>query len=191
MALHTPDQLIQDIAVAKQMLVEGNTRYLQGQFADKSSYKADREILAGGQKPFAVVVTCSDSRVAPEIFFDQKLGDIFIIRNAGNVCDATALGSIEYAVEHLGTRLVVICGHSKCGAVTAAVGGGDLPPNIKSITDRIQPSVGKAGPDVDAVIRQNIAEMVAITAADDIIKHEGATVVGAYYDVHTGEVSWL
>lgn len=190
MNMHKPDQLIQNINEALQLLKEGNERYLKGELANKDSYVDDREVLKDGQKPFAVIVTCSDSRVAPEIFFDQKLGDIFIIRNAGNVCDVTALGSIEYAVEHLGTRLVVVCGHSKCGAVTAAVQGGHLPPNIKSITDRIQPAVARGG-DVDAVIHFNVEEMVKIVQADEIIQHEGATVVGAYYDVHTGAVSWL
>lgn len=190
MKIHGPAELVQDVNVATQMLKEGNERYLKGETLDRSTYAEDRKVLSTGQKPFAVIVTCSDSRVAPEIYFDQKLGDLFIIRNAGNVCDATALGSIEYAVEHLGTRLVVICGHSSCGAVTAAVQGGELPPNIKSITDRIQPAVAKGG-DVDQVIRQNVAEMVAITKDDEILKHEGATVVGAYYDISTGEVSWL
>lgn len=189
MKMHQPAELIQDTDQALQLLKEGNERYVKGQLADKGSYAADRDVLNGGQKPFAVIVTCADSRVAPEIYFDQKLGDIFIIRNAGNVCDATALGSIEYAVEHLGTRLVVIAGHSKCGAVTAAVQGGELPPNIKQITDQIQPAVAKGG-DVDKVIHSNVDEMVKIVQADEIIQHLGAKVVGAYYDIHTGEVSW-
>lgn len=189
MKMHTAAELIQDTNQALTLLKEGNQRYTSGQLADKNSYKEDREILKDGQKPFAVVVTCADSRVAPEIYFDQKVGDIFVVRNAGNVCDTTALGSIEYAVEHLGTRLVVVCGHSKCGAVTAAVQGGDLPPNIKFITDQIQPAVAKGG-DVDAVIHNHVDEMVEIVKKDEIIQHLGATVVGAYYDIHTGEVSW-
>ncbi|MCL2066757.1 MAG: hypothetical protein FWG99_04780 [Treponema sp.] len=172
------------------MLKEGNERYLKGALIDKGSYKADRDVLATGQKPFAVVLTCADSRVAPEIFFDQKLGDIFIIRNAGNIADTTALGSLEYAVEHLKSKLVVVCGHSKCGAVTAACSGGELPPNIKHITDHIQPAVKKGG-DVEQVIQQNVLEMVEKVKADDIVKHTGAKVVGACYDIHTGVVKWL
>ena len=190
MKIHQPAELIQDAKVALQMLKEGNERYLKGDLTSKATYAADREVLATGQKPFAVIVTCADSRVAPEIFFDQKLGDIFIVRNAGNVADPTALGSLEYAVEHLKSKLVVVCGHSKCGAVTAACSGGDLPPNIKSITDRIQPAVAKGG-DVDVVIHNNVRVMVDMIKADEFVKKNDVTVVGAYYDVHTGVVEWL
>lgn len=190
MTIHQPGQLITDAQVALSLLKEGNERYRTNNLMDKSSHKEDRDVLAEGQKPFAVVVCCSDSRVAPEIFFDQKMGDIFIIRNAGNVVDTTALGSIEYAVEHLHSPLVVVCGHSKCGAVTAACEGGDLPPNIKSITDRIEPAIAKGG-DVDQVIHHNIDVMVDQVKADEIIQHLGTTVVGAYYDIHTGEVQWV
>ena len=190
MKIHQPGELIEDANVALQMLKEGNERYLKGALIDKGSYAADREVLNGGQKPFAVVVTCSDSRVAPEIYFDQKLGDIFIIRNAGNVADPTALGSIEYAVEHLKSKLVVVIGHSKCGAVTAAHSGGELPPNIQHVINFIKPAVAKGG-DVDTAIHNHVGVMVDTIKADDIIKHCGATVVGGYYDVHTGEVQWL
>lgn len=191
MKMHQADELIQDPKEAAALLKEGNERYIKGEMVNKDSYTSDREILKGGQKPFAIVVTCADSRVAPEIFFDQKLGDIFVIRNAGNICDATALGSLEYAVEHLGTRLIVICGHSKCGAVTAAVQGGELPPNLQQIIDHIKPAASKSGGDVDKAIHDNVEEMVNIVKDDAIVKQEGATVVGAHYDVHTGEVSWL
>lgn len=101
MKLHDPGRVITDARVAIELLREGNQRYVSGNLSDKTSFSKDREILNKGQKPFAVVLCCSDSRVVPEIFFDQKLGDLFVIRNAGNVIDSTALGSIEYAVEHL------------------------------------------------------------------------------------------
>lgn len=191
MKMHQPNELIQDAAQALAMLKEGNERYVKGELANKDGYTADREVLKDGQKPFAVIVTCADSRVAPEIFFDQKLGDIFVIRNAGNVCDPTALGSLEYAVEHLGTRLIVVCGHSKCGAVTAAVAGGELPPNLQQIIDHIKPAAARSDGDVDKAIHANVDEMVAVVKADDIVGQFGATVAGAHYDVHTGEVSWL
>ena len=190
MKLHQPAELIQDANEALEMLKDGNRRYVSGELAEKSSYAADREILQDGQTPFAVILACADSRVAPEIYFDQKAGDIFVVRNGGNVCDTTALGSIEYAVEHLGTRLVVVCGHSKCGAVTAAVEGGDPPPHIKFITDQIQPAVAKGG-DLDHVIHQNVVEMVKIIQDEEHVKATGATVVGAYYDIHSGVVSWM
>jgi len=190
MKIHQPAELIEDANVALQMLKDGNERYLKGELVQKNSYSADRAVLNSGQKPFAVVLTCSDSRAAPEIFFDQKLGDIFTVRNAGNIADTTALGSIEYATEHLKSRLVVVCGHSKCGAVTAACSGGELPPNIKHIVDHIQPSVKKGG-DIDEAIHNNIKTMVEQIKADEIIKRLGVTVVGAYYDIHSGAVKWL
>ena len=187
--IHQPGELIEDAEAALQMLKEGNERYLKGQLIDKGSHKADRDVLNNGQKPFAVVVTCSDSRAVPEIFFDQKLGDIFIIRNAGNIADATTLGSVEYAVEHLHSKLVVVCGHSKCGAVTAAHSGGHLPPNIQHIVNYIKPAVARGG-DVDQAIHQNVEEMVNRIKEDEIVKHLGVTVIGAYYDIHTGKVEW-
>jgi carbonic anhydrase len=190
MKIHQPAELIQDANVALQMLKEGNERYLKGELIQKNSYKEDREVLDKLQDPFAVILTCSDSRVAPEIFFDQKLGDIFVIRNAGNVADTEGLGSIEYAIEHLKTKLVVVCGHSKCGAVTAAYSGGEFSPNIKRIVELIQPAV-KKGDDLDKVIHNNVESMVARIKADEIIKKPGVTVVGAYYDIQSGVVEWL
>jgi carbonic anhydrase len=188
--MHAPAELIEDADLALQLLKEGNERYVQGKLVAKNSYAADREILNSGQKPFAVVLTCSDSRAAPEIFFDQKLGDIFTIRNAGNVADTTALGSLEYAVEHLKAPLVVVIGHSKCGAVTAAHEGGELPPNIAHIVGYIKPAVARGG-DVDEAINANVEVMVDKIKEDAIVEHLGVTVVGAYYDIHTGEVTWL
>jgi carbonic anhydrase len=189
--IHQPGELIDDATLALQMLKEGNERYQKGVLIDKSTYKVDREVLNNAQKPFAVVVTCADSRVAPEIFFDQKLGDVFIIRNAGNIVDTTTLGSVEYAVEHLKSKLVVVIGHSKCGAVTAAHSGdAHLPPNIKSIVEHIKPAIARGG-DLDKAIYNNVEEMVNRIKADEIVKHLGVTVVGAYYDIYTGEVKWL
>jgi len=172
------------------MLKEGNERYLKGELIRKDSYSADREVLNSGQKPFAVILACADSRAAPEIFFDQKLGDIFVIRNAGNIADTTVLGSIEYATEHLKSRLVVVCGHSNCGAVTAACSGGELPPNIRHIVEHIQPAVNKGG-DIDKVAHSNVEIVVGQVKADEIVKRLGVTVVGAYYDIHSGAVKWL
>jgi carbonic anhydrase len=190
MKIHQPEELIKDANLALQMLKEGNERYLKGELVNKSSYSDDRAVLNNGQKPFAVILTCSDSRVAPEIIFDQKLGDIFVIRNAGNIADKTALGSLEYAVEHLKSRLVVVCGHSKCGAVTAACSGEELPPKINYIAEYIKLAV-KRGGDVDKVIHNNVKVMVAHIKADEIVRYLGVTVAGAYYDIHSGEVKWL
>ena len=190
MEMHRPEQEIKDANIALQLLKEGNERFVKDELCDKHCYKADREVLNSGQHPFAVVICCSDSRVTPEIFFDQRLGDLFIIRNAGNIIDTTTLGSLEYAIEHLGSPLIVVCGHSKCGAVTAAYSGGELPPHIQSIADRIKPAVADGG-DLDEVIHHNVEHMVAHVKNDEAVQRLGTTVVGAYYDVHTGVVSWM
>jgi len=190
MRIHQPTELINDPDVALQMLKEGNERYLKGKLTTKNDYKEERDALDNEQDPFAVILTCSDSRVVPEIFFDLKLGDIFDIRNAGNVADTEALGSIEYAVEHLKTKLVVVCGHRHCGAVTAAYSNGEFPKNIKRIVDLIMPAVKKGG-DLDKVIHNNVELMVEKVKSDEIVKHLGVKVVGAYYDIHSGEVEWL
>jgi len=190
MKIHRPEISVEDVETALQLLKEGNERYVKGELTCKASYKADREILRNGQKPFAVVIACSDSRVVPEIFFDQKPGSIFIIRNAGNIADATVLGSIEYAVEHLGSKLVVVCGHSKCGAVEAACSGRELTPNLKFIVERIKPAIDCDG-NVDKSIINNVKLMVEQIKADEIVQKPGVTVIGAYYDVHIGTVKWL
>jgi len=190
MKIHQPTEIIADPNVALQMLKEGNERYLKGNLTEKTDYKEERDALDNEQDPFAVILTCSDSRVAPEIFFDQKLGDLFVVRNAGNVADTEGLGSIEYAIEHLKTKLVVVCGHRHCGAVTAAYSGGKFSPNVKRIVDLITPAVQKGG-DLDKVIHNNVEVMVEKVKSDVIVRHLGVKVVGAYYDIHSGAVEWL
>lgn len=111
---------------AQKLLMEGNERFRTGQPLSKDLSLSKRsELMEKGQHPFAVIVSCSDSRVPPELLFDQALGDLFIIRIAGNIITPPELGSVEYAVEHLNTPLVVVLGHENCGAVTAAVQGGE------------------------------------------------------------------
>ena len=126
-------------------LVNGNNRFVSGELAQKDIGAAKRMTLAKGQSPSATVVTCSDSRVSPELLFDQGLGDVFVIRTAGNVLDKIAIGSIEYGVEHLHTPVLVIMGHSSCGAVTAALDLKGRPKgNIGAIVKKILPAVKKA-----------------------------------------------
>jgi carbonic anhydrase len=191
MKIHQPGELIENAETAFLMLKQGNERFLKGELSDKGTYSADRSVLCGGQKPFAAVLCCSDSRVVPEIFFDQKMGDLFVVRNAGNIADATVLGSLEYAVEILQSHLIVVCGHSECGAVMAACfHSDDLPPNIKHITDHIKPAMERGG-DVETVVRHNVAIMVELIQADEVVQRLGVPVIGAFYDVHTGVVYWL
>ena len=171
-------------------LKAGNERFVTGNLNPKDTYAEDRKTLCEGQHPFAVVLCCSDSRVAPEIIFDQKLGDLFVIRNAGNVVDEDVLGSIEYAVEHLGTPLVVVLGHSCCGAVTATCQGDELSGYILDIAKRIKPSVN-AKCCIDDNARRHARRMAQLIEEDEIVHHIGAKVVAAFYDLQTGIVEWL
>lgn len=173
-----------------QSLTKGNERFVTGNLSPKDSYSEDRKALCEGQHPFAVVLCCSDSRVAPEIIFDQKLGDLFVIRNAGNVVDEDVLGSIEYAVEHLGTSLVVVMGHSCCGAVTATCQGGELPGHIFDIAKRIKPSLSSACC-IDDNARHHAKRMAQLIEANEVVKHLGTKVVAAFYDLSSGRVEWL
>jgi carbonic anhydrase len=186
-----------------QKLMDGNKRYVEGTSVNKDLGDTKRKELLKGQHPFATVVTCSDSRVPPEHIFDQGLGDIFVIRVAGNVVDPIALGSIEYGTEHVHTPLLVLLGHSNCGAVTAALGAKGAPEgNIGAIVKKIQPAVKKAkkkGGSNDEVLETAIKENV-INVYDDVMKspvikelvHEGKLkIVAAEYDLATGKVNMI
>ena len=175
---------------ALDLLKEGNTRFVSGTLTPKDNYAELREQLSTGQHPFAVVLCCSDSRVAPEIIFDQKLGDLFVIRNAGNIVDEEVLGSIEYAVEHLESPLVVVMGHSACGAVTATYHGGDLTGHIADLAKRIRPSIVSECC-IDDNARRHAQQMARLIEEDPIVHHVGAKVVAAFYDLQSGKVEWL
>ncbi len=175
---------------ALDLLKEGNARFVSGTLTLKDDYAALREKLSTGQHPFAVVLCCSDSRVAPEIIFDQKLGDLFVIRNAGNIVDEEVLGSIEYAVEHLETPLVVVMGHASCGAVTATCQGGDLPGHIFDLAKRIKPSINTSCC-IDDNARHHARRMAQLIEEDEIVHHVGAKIIAAFYDLQSGKVEWL
>lgn len=189
-----------DIDQALQKLREGNERFVTSKLSHPNQSAERRTEVSKGQKPFAVIVGCSDSRIPPEIVFDQGVGDLFVIRVAGNIVDDVALGSIEYAVDHLGTKLVVVLGHGKCGAVTAATQGGEAHGHIGSILTAIAPAVekakGLAGDFVDNAIRANV-DLVAgqIKAAAPIlnaaVKAGTIRVVGAYYHIDSGKIDLL
>lgn len=184
-----------------QDLLKGNKRYVEGQCRTVKSGADFRSELLKGQRPHAVVVACSDSRVAPEIIFNQDLGRVFVVRTAGNVVDSIALGSIEYAVEHLHTPLIIVMGHESCGAVTAAASvSGEPHGNIAAIINKIMPAVKKARktmkPGDDLVLRATIEniKMVAfnILSESDVIRHERKNgkvrIVGAFYSLSKGTV---
>src|SRR6476660_4136814 len=152
-----------DAALAK--LQEGNARFGASKVSDGKPTAAKRAETAQSQHPFAIILGCADSRTAPEIIFDQNIGDLFVIRTAGNLVDDHALGSIEYAVEHLGARLIVVLGHERCGAVTAALASASAPGHINSLVRDIQPAVaaskGKEGDPLANAIHENDAEVAA------------------------------
>lgn len=183
---------------AMEKLEKGNKRYTSGKMTHKNQGKKRRAETAKTQEPFAVIVTCSDSRVSPEVLFDLGMGDIFVVRSAGNIVDDIGIGSIEYAVEHLGAKLIVVLGHERCGAVKATVDGGEAPGHIKKIVEKIKPSVEKAKKDkgdlLDNSIMKNVTAVVKELAnAKPFLKEKAASgeikVVGAYYDLDSGKVS--
>jgi len=177
-------------------LKEGNARFVTSQVSSAKPNAARREETAKAQHPFAIVAACADSRTAPEIVFDANIGDLFVVRTAGNLVDDHGLGSIEYAVDHLGSRLVVVLGHQRCGAVTAAMGGGTAPGHIQSLVRDILPAVtsskGKPGDATDNAISEN-ARLIAARIGNEIqvgdLKKE-VKIVSAVYNFDTGKVEW-
>ncbi len=150
-----------------------------------------------GQDPFAVIVGCSDSRVPPEILFDHGIGDLFVIRTAGNILDGIGMGSVEYAVLHLGVRLVVVLGHSSCGAVAAALTGekpgGHQDSVIEALEETVSSVRGAADDEHDAASRKNVLVTVERLRNDEpsirnLVEKEGLEIIGAYYDIGTGRV---
>ena len=177
-------------------LKAGNERFANNKVSAGKPVAARRAETAQAQHPFAIIVACADSRTAPEIVFDQNIGDLFVIRTAGNLVDDYALGSIEYAVEHLGTRLIVVLGHQRCGAVTAAVASASAPGHINSLVRDIQPAVaairGKEGDALTNAIHENDAEVAAKIRKEAELGELAAQVrvVEGYYDLDTGKVEW-
>ena len=183
-------------------LKAGNARFVQGRPLHENIFTDRRQALVTGQKPFATVVCCSDSRVPPELVFDQGLGDIFVVRLAGNVVDDVALGSIEYAVVVLGAPLVVVMGHEDCGAVKAALKGGDVPGKIPAVIRDIQPSAkaakarGLSGEPAlqmatDLNVRAGMKDVSGSTVLAPLIKQGKVQVCGGKYLLADGAVQWL
>ncbi len=177
-------------------LKAGNERFAQTKVSEGKPVAARRRETAQGQHPFAVIIGCADSRTAPEIVFDQSIGDLFVIRTAGNLVDDYALGSIEYAVEHLGTRLIVVLGHERCGAVTAALSSATAPGHVNSLVRDIQPAIsaskGREGDPLTNAVLENDAEVAAKIRKKAELGELAAKVrvVEGYYDLDTGKVQW-
>ena len=188
-------------ADALEKLKVGNARYVADKREQPNSDLARLASLVGGQAPFAIVLSCADSRVVPELIFDRGMGDLFVIRVAGNISDNEAvLGSIEYAAVLLGVNLIVVLGHQSCGAVTAAVDGSTTDLHIDELVRAIAPAVeiarAQEGDLVDNAIRCNanyVADHLRTTGPvlGDLVKDRGMQVVSAYYRLDTGEVEFL
>ncbi|MBT3923732.1 MAG: carbonic anhydrase [Nitrospina sp.] len=179
-------------------LLEGNQRYITGGALHPNQSFEHRLELTKGQKPIAAILTCADSRVSPEIIFDQGLGDLFVLRVAGNVINDLFVGSLEYAVEHLNVSLLMVLGHSQCGAVDATIKGGNPPGHINSLVQAIKPALDRLkeqSPDwVNIVAKENVKIGVErLRTIDPILTaryDEGdIDIVGAFYDIKTGKVS--
>lgn len=195
------DSAYVDPRVAIKKLMGGNKRFVEGKSIKPRQDMETIKKLENGQAPFATIVGCSDSRVPNEMIFDQGIGDLFIIRTAGQVSAAASYGSMEFAVLKLKTKLIVVLGHTECGAVAAAVERPEnVPGHIVSLINDIKPAVAKSshfvGNAVNNAVRQNVIEQVKSLRDLDPILHAQyikgeILIVGAVYDIHTGKVEFL
>ena len=196
---------------ALQRLRDGNRRFVSNvRSHDSLASEARRTEVAAGQEPFAIILGCSDSRVPAEIIFDQGLGDLFVIRVAGNIVAPSQIGSVEFAAERYGTRLVVVLGHSQCGAILATIDELTRPTinqsrNLHSIVDRVRPAVEpllrtELKRDPDALVRDAVRANVCISAGhlrhgsdvlEELIDKQRLAVVGAEYSLETGLVDFF
>lgn len=185
-----------DAQEAMDKLMEGNARFVKGE-RKEYDFPARRQELLSGQHPFATVIACSDSRVVPEFIFDVTMGEIFKIETAGNILDAVGLGSVEYGVEHLHTPILMVLGHSRCGAVTACCGcKGEGEGNLGKIMGQIKPAGEKAQWDVDSAILENLnCVKECMLKESPIVKELSESgkvrIVLAKYELETGEVKVL
>ena len=196
---------------ALERLREGNHRFVSDlRNRDMRTTQARRTELAAGQEPFAIILGCSDSRVPAEIVFDQGLGDLFVIRVAGNIVASSQVGSVEFAAARYGTRLVVVLGHSQCGAILATLEELQQPTgsqlrNLRSIVDRVRPSVEgllatELRHDPDALVRQAVRANIRSSAnhlrhgsdvLEQMVQKDGLLVVGGEYSLETGIVDFF
>jgi carbonic anhydrase len=187
-----------DAALAE--LKAGNEHHASKHYAHPHQTAARQRELASGQHPHAAILSCADSRVAPEIIFDQGLGDLFDVRVAGNIAGDPELASIEYAAEHLQVPLVVVIGHQKCGAVTAAAEGGEAHGHLPALVTAIRPAVDKAkgmtGDPIENAVRINVENVVRqLRESEPVLKEMVAKkelrIVGGVYSLDSGKVEWL
>ena len=182
-----------------QRLKEGNQRFQNDGMERKNQDQNRREQLTDGQDPFAIVLSCADSRVVPELAFDTGIGELFILRVAGNIANTTTIASIEYAVANLSNaKVIVVLGHESCGAVTAAINGGDNGYNLNQLVSHITPAISALGDGapVNQVVKENAKlnakELVNRSAIIRGAVDQGAVeVVAAYYNLENGQIDFL
>lgn len=196
---------VPDADEALKMLREGNERWVNNQAQAPNTDSARREETSAGQHPFATVLTCADSRLPVERIFDRGVGDVFVVRVAGNVMSPEVAGTIEYGAEHLHVPVLVVMGHTKCGAVAAAASGAHVEGNVSSLVERIAPAVSRAkqqDPTLGAnelaslAVRENVWQGIfdllrTSKEARHLVQEGKLKVVGAVCDVTTGKVEWL
>lgn len=184
---------------AMERLIQGNQRFVNSKTVCHEDWTAKRAALTEGQKPFAIIVSCSDSRVPPEIIFDQTLGSLFVVRVAGNIVDDFAIGSIEYGVTVLGANLVLVLGHSNCGAVDAALKGMKFDNHIQEVLNAIQPAVaatkGQSGNLLESTIKANVMKVEERLKSSkpvlaELIEKGTLHISGGYYDLESGRVEF-
>lgn len=207
-ASQAPEPSVTAAQAALEALQRGNDRFAEGHAAHPHENASFRQQLEKGQHPLATILGCSDSRVPPELIFDEGFGDLFVVRVAGNIVDVDVAASLEYAIDHLHAPLLVVLGHEKCGAVTAAVEHmrGNLPserepPEIFSLLRHIEPGLQRFPKDhhidhivheaVEDNVRHSLAELRKIPDIRRAVERGGLRLVGAIYDLHTGRVRFL
>ena len=179
-------------------LKEGNKRFVSDRLEGKLQNNSRRENLTSGQDPYAIILSCADSRVVPELAFDTGLGELFVVRVAGNIANTSSIASIEYAVANIGSPVIVVMGHESCGAVTAAVKGGDNGYNLNHLLGQIYPAV--IGSKKNAALSEIVIKNAELSVADlqnrstiisEAVKNGKLTIVSAYYHLDTGTVDFF
>ena len=190
-----PDDITPDKAL--QELLDGNDRFVKAKRRNPNQTQSRLIEVAKGQKPFASILGCADSRVPSEIVFDQGLGDLFVCRIAGNIATAQQIGSLEFGSLVLGTKVIMVMGHERCGAVEAAIKGAQVPGRIGTLLEAIKPSVesskDKEGDKLENACKANILAQVekltSSTVLSELIKAEKLKIIGGYYDLDSGKIS--
>lgn len=178
-------------------LKEGNQRFVSDKLDGKLQNSERRNHLTSGQEPYAIILSCADSRVVPELVFDTGLGELFVVRVAGNIANTDSIASIEYAVAHCKSKLIVVLGHQSCGAVMAAMSGGDNGYNLNHLLAQITPAVeGCASDNVDEVVKTNASHvaknlMERSAIIKDFVDRQEVKIVSGFYNLETGKVDFL